>query len=260
MYPLVISTAYYQSTDIADPQHENCHRLLYIADGQARITVGDTVYIAPKNSLVIISQFERYTMQVSEEPFCLYAVGVFPDASVFENYSLLSVLFNRNAYFSHVIPAQQHGAYFCRAFAQLMQCTAEEEQSSLLLQILSTLQTLAPEAFADVSQDGCKTVRQIQNRFERNFQQKISLAQLADEFHLSTYYLSHLFKRITGYSLMGYLRCCRIAAAKRYLIQTEMSIEEIVTKCGFSDSNNFGRTFKSETGFSPSKFRQRYMQ
>ena len=73
---------------------------------------------------------------------------------------------------------------------------------------------------------------------------------------MSASHLSHIFKSVAGVSTMAYLKACRIAAAKRYLAQTELPVGEIVERCGFSDSSNFSRTFREQTGMSPSEFRR----
>ena len=57
---------------------------------------------------------------------------------------------------------------------------------------------------------------------------------------------------------MGYLQSCRMAAAKKYLAETDLEVGAIVDKCGFSDSSNFSRSFKRVTGSTPTKFRAQF--
>ena len=74
--------------------------------------------------------------------------------------------------------------------------------------------------------------------------------------YLSPSHMSHLFKKITGRSVMGYLLDCRMAKAKQLLTHTDDTIAEIVEKIGFADSSNFSRTFKAVTGKTPRDFRR----
>jgi len=79
---------------------------------------------------------------------------------------------------------------------------------------------------------------------------------LAEEYHISPSYLSHLFKRVTGYTIMEYLTMCRLSMARKLLCETELSITEIVYATGFSDCSNFSRLFKREIGCSPMEYKR----
>ena len=128
----------------------------------------------------------------------------------------------------------------------------------LTQQLLIFIYRQLPEVFAVFDENSFDTVQQIQRRMEMDFHERFSLAALSEEYGLSVSYLSHLFKRITGSSVMGYLQSCRIAAAKRYLAETSAEIGTIVEKCGFTDASNFSRTFRQLTGFTPSGFRRQF--
>lgn len=83
-----------------------------------------------------------------------------------------------------------------------------------------------------------------------------SLENLAEELHMSKYYLCHSFKKATGLTIHTYLMERRLVHAKALLRQTNQPISEIAMELGFSSFSLFCRTFKSLTGFSPSAFRK----
>ena len=93
---------------------------------------------------------------------------------------------------------------------------------------------------------------------EANFASRCCLEELATRFHMSQSYLSHLFKNITGSSILAYLTAYRIVQAKHLLVETDMEIGKITAACGFSDHSNFGRTFRAQTGMAPLAFRKVY--
>ncbi len=68
-----------------------------------------------------------------------------------------------------------------------------------------------------------KTVERICAYLAANYRQKFSLSEVAARFYLSPYYLSRLFKRVTGQSIVDYINNRRIEAAQKLLETTELS-------------------------------------
>ena len=52
----------------------------------------------------------------------------------------------------------------------------------------------------------------------------------------------------------------RLACAKDLLVHTALPISEVAFRAGFSDVNNFIRTFRRETGMTPLRYRDREKQ
>lgn len=96
---------------------------------------------------------------------------------------------------------------------------------------------------------------QIKEYIDRNFIRDISLNDIANSLYVSQDYLSHIFKQHTGYSPINYLINRRIGEAKKLLLTTAMSIQEISQKVGYENANYFTMLFKKATGVSPSRFR-----
>ena len=68
--------------------------------------------------------------------------------------------------------------------------------------------------------------------------------------------LKRRFKAATGSSLIDYLQNLRIEEAKRSLENTDLPIEEISERVGYSDASFFRRLFKRLTGLTPSHYRR----
>ena len=79
---------------------------------------------------------------------------------------------------------------------------------------------------------------------EAHYKEAISLKVLADIAHFSPTYLSRMFHQETGCTLCSYINKKRIENAKRLLLQTEQSIQEIAIDCGFINISHFNRVFK----------------
>ncbi len=92
----------------------------------------------------------------------------------------------------------------------------------------------------------------IHNRYTED----LSLASLSKEFYVSSYYLSHQFKRVTGFTLTDYISMTRVRNAQTLLLSTDIPITEIALQSGFKSFSQFNRAFNKFLQMSPSKFRR----
>lgn len=89
-----------------------------------------------------------------------------------------------------------------------------------------------------------------------NYTEDLSLNSIAEQFYVSNYYLSHQFKKVTGFTLTEYIQLTRIRNAQSLLISTNKPITDIAFLSGFSSFSQFNRVFNNFVGTSPSKFRK----
>ena len=89
-----------------------------------------------------------------------------------------------------------------------------------------------------------------------HYQDDLSLEGLAQQFGISTSYLSHRFKAVTGFSVTDYVQMTRIRNAQALLINTNIPITEISEPCGFNCFSQFNRVFRKHIGLSPSLYRK----
>ena len=88
--------------------------------------------------------------------------------------------------------------------------------------------------------------------------EQITLEQVADQLHMNKYYLCHLFRRLTGLTLMQYVSEQRISAAREQLKSSSEPISSIALNCGFAASSHFCTAFRKREGITPSEFRRNY--
>lgn len=92
---------------------------------------------------------------------------------------------------------------------------------------------------------------------QQNFQEKFNLNDVAEELNLSKSYLVHLFKELTGNTIMDYTMSYRLKQAMHMIMAyPEMKSKEICFRCGFENESHFSRYFKTNTGLSPREFRK----
>jgi two-component system response regulator YesN len=88
-----------------------------------------------------------------------------------------------------------------------------------------------------------------------NFNTKLLLREIADEFGLSKNYICFLFKKHTGTTFSNYITAVRIEKSKELLETTELPLYVIAEHTGFMDRYYFTRVFKSACGVPPHKYR-----
>ncbi len=91
---------------------------------------------------------------------------------------------------------------------------------------------------------------------ERNFFRSVSRAEVAAAVHLSEPHLGRLFKAVTGKTVLERLTEIRIGQAKALLLESTLSVTQIALDVGISSFSHFSKTFKSDSGLSPSDYRR----
>lgn len=81
-----------------------------------------------------------------------------------------------------------------------------------------------------------------------------NLAKAAGICHYSSYHFGRLFKQIFGVSFNQYLTNFRIEKSKELLKQSQLSVEDIAWKVGFSSVSYYCTVFKKITGVSPRRY------
>jgi LacI family transcriptional regulator len=84
----------------------------------------------------------------------------------------------------------------------------------------------------------------------------IQVPSVAEAVGLSRRALERRFQRCLGRSPKAEILRMQIENAKILLIRSELSIEAIVQRCGFSSFKYFGQVFRREVGVTPSSFRK----
>lgn len=82
----------------------------------------------------------------------------------------------------------------------------------------------------------------------------------ASLLNISSVYLNEIVKSATGMSVSRYIQNEIILQAKRLLIHSNDSIQEIADRLGINDYAYFSKLFTKSTGISPSSFRKEYLE
>lgn len=98
---------------------------------------------------------------------------------------------------------------------------------------------------------------EIKSHIDNHYQTDINRESVAETFNISPGYLSRLFSRESDVKFNEYLKLARISRSKTLLTSTNLKINEVSEKCGFTDTNYFCKVFRDINDCTPLEYRRK---
>ena len=98
-------------------------------------------------------------------------------------------------------------------------------------------------------------LRAVMDFIAENYEQDLSLTELAQVAAMSTFHFAREFKRATGTTPHQYLIKFRVERAKALLAESALPLVEVGFRSGFSHQSHFSRLFRKLTGTTPLSYR-----
>lgn len=95
----------------------------------------------------------------------------------------------------------------------------------------------------------------IKNYTEQHLDGDLTLTKFASLLHFHPFYLSRLFKQVTGESLTEYVSGVRLDKAKELLCNSSIKVSKIAVSLGFETQSYFTKFFKKYTNVPPQEYR-----
>ncbi|WP_165452117.1 AraC family transcriptional regulator [Paenibacillus thalictri] len=267
----------YRTSTLHDSFKETFHahqgmELQYIHEGRGRLLIDGRSIDIESGSLCLFQPFQLHRLQPEINETARYVRSfVLFEPSVFEPYLgglplLSSFLHNlcRGAVKSPVIYPLNENHEFVSTLVGFGERRVEasneaqrEDAASFLIALLRQLRLLL-SSFRPASAGSQRTshrAEQMMQWIERNYMEPFRLEALADELHMSPYYVSHQFQEMTGTSLSEYLKARRIHQACVLLTVGDKSVAEIGELVGLGNTSYFCRAFKDTKGITPHQYR-----
>lgn len=96
-------------------------------------------------------------------------------------------------------------------------------------------------------------VEQIKSYVREHIDERLDLEDIARQFYISSHYLSHYFRRETGFTLGQFIAQAKIDRAKE-LLQKGFSVTDTAISLSYNSDSHFINTFKRLTGTTPKRY------
>lgn len=167
---------------------------------------------------------------------------VFPTGRYFKDMKELFVMMFRN-----LAAGEPHAELFCTSLLH-----------ALLVSVLTVTEGVG-ETRDNPADEPHILGSRIKDYIDRHYMEPITLQSMGEALRISPYYLSHVFKQMSGYSPVQYLLRRRIGEAQTLLITTELSVARIAEMVGYDSQSYFNLQFTKNVGMPPSRYRHNYI-
>lgn len=247
------------------------YEFVFITAGTGRFTIDECIFGVKANDLVLFKPNKFHFGKSVTHPFSficihfdLYVSKTFNDIQggqhLFESVPLKPVKYSKSSLEFPEFTTINDSGYINMLFRRILN-EGQRKQAGYNAIIKALFTELLISLFrqkdnASTTKSNSPEILAVTEYIKQNYQNKISLSQLADYIHWQPTYLSSSFKRYTGYTVTDYIKHHRLSCAKSLLLETNRKIEDIAGNVGFYDLHHFSRVFKEHEGLTPIQYRQ----
>lgn len=125
-----------------------------------------------------------------------------------------------------------------------------------LLLFLSTLDTKQDELYErSYTRSQVKLAKAVCRYMTEHMDDRITLEQITEHFHISGAHIKKIFKGVYGVSIGAYIRTLKMESAAYMLEYTDKSILDIANEHGYNNGSKFASAFRSVKGINPTEYR-----
>lgn len=252
-----------------DTHIHDCYELYYYISGDLTYYIEGQSYKLTRNDLIITNTRELHRIVFdSKEGYEREFIQFKPEyisSLQTEEYNMLSFIQKRKlGHFNKINAEDVLSNGIDRFWQQILKHAHEKSPESSIM-----IKAIFVQMLIEINNIYSKNKNQLMASFQydekiidilkfinENLEKKITLTLLEFEFHINKYYLCHLFKINTGFTVIEYIIYKRIMRAEELLL-SGIPIIDISNQVGFGDYTNFYKSFKKVIGVSPKKHMNR---
>lgn len=250
------------------PMHwQNAIEMIYVLKGKIEVTINNDTYDLEENEIEIINVDELHKLYSNDKDNKVLIFHI--DPFFFEKYynDIENMFFYTNTSDEGAQDSEEYDEL--RTFLSIILCefvqksdNYDEEIEDNLVRLLYYL--INNFHYLMYEQEELKENEEQLERYHRiakyifnNYNNNITLQDIADKEFLSTHYLSHEIKYATGSSFTDLINITRVEESIKLLLDSDKSISEISEEVGFSHTRYFNKNFKIYYKTTPLNFRKK---
>lgn len=254
---------------ISYPMHwHNSIEIIYVLKGKLNITISSDNYELIEKDIEIINLDEPHSIVSTDKDNKVLVFHI--DPYFFEKYynDIENMFFFTNTTDDRAQESEKYDAL--RTFLAKITCEAVQKQDNydkeiqvilidLLYHLINNFHYLMYEnEDLKEKEEQLERYHRISKYIFNNSNDNITLQDIAKKEFLSTDYLSHGIKDVTGSSFTDLLNSNRVQEALKLILDTDKTISEISEEVGFSHTRYFNKHFKAHYKYTPLQYRKKF--
>ena len=233
-----------------------------LMEGNMALNIEQEKYKLEKGDIYIINRYQVHSFLNTTGKNLILAFQIPSSFYRKINHSLDYLRFDNNIIHSgHLHQSLTQKLLFCAHTYFNGENFYELKCTSILLDLLyfllnNGLYTITSEREYHVVQNATLRINRITEFISENYQEQISLENIAEMEHITTYHASHFIKKMLGISFQTYLNNIRFDHALRLLSQTDLNILDVCMETGFSSSRYLNQMFEKNLGCTVKEFKK----
>lgn len=125
------------------------------------------------------------------------------------------------------------------------------------ISLLEEIITFIKSEHKEIQNKKNELLQAIKKYIDETFTQDISIEKIAEDLHISYFYMCHIFKDNFNMPINTYRTQKRLENAMRLIIKSDNKISDIALSSGYNNISYFTETFTKNIGISPTVFREK---
>ena len=242
-------------------QAHDYYEIYCLIEGDRQVFFENCMFTLSGGSICVIPPFKMHKMEGGQ--YKRINIYVSPDLLDSDENSFLKECSERVAF---MLGKERRELFFSLASSfgkgEIDSAVGDKELVALTRVLISILRSSELISIPTVtveqsSKSDNSLILQIIDYINTHFTRNISLDELSEQFFISKNSLCKKFRAVMRCSIAEYISGVRQAKAKELLSGTDMSMDEIAERCGYSSANYFSLIFKRNVGLSPLNYRKK---